>query len=75
MKITQFYKSSVTLAVGAILASTMASPTWAASVVTNAALEHATIGFATQDGGTTGGAKASSKIFTLSPTSASLKQH
>jgi pectate lyase len=48
------------LTTSAILASTLASPTWAASVVTNAALECASIGFATQNGGTTGGVKASS---------------
>ncbi|CAM4021706.1 Pectate lyase E precursor [Vibrio aerogenes CECT 7868] len=66
MKLKTIYKSSLGLAISAVLAGVVATPALAGSVATNAALERADIGFATQNGGTTGGAKASSKnIFTV----------
>ncbi|SHO59353.1 pectate lyase family protein [Vibrio quintilis] len=66
MKLKAVYKSSLGLAISAVLAGVIATPAMAGSLASNTALEPASIGFATQNGGTTGGAKASSKnIYTV----------
>ncbi|MCE0495039.1 pectate lyase family protein [Vibrio salinus] len=62
-----FSKSSINLALSLILTGIATVPVQAGSLSSNVALEIATIGYATQNGGTTGGQNATSdNIYTVS---------
>ena len=68
---SHFAKRTLSVAVTCALSAAVVIPAQAASLYTNEALTEATIGFATQNGGTTGGAKAdSAHIYLVSSISA-----